>query len=228
MSVVAGAGDNAAAACGVGIMQEGQGFVSLGTSGVLLTARSECNPLAESAVHTFCHALPNTWYQMGVILSATDSLNWLSSIIGRSPSQLTAELNDKIDGPSSEKFYPYLSGERTPLNDAHIRGGFAGLSTNSTAIKLTQAVMEGVAFALCDCLEALKKAGPVRNNYWLLEEVPIPVLVRDYSNFFKHLYRLSFRRRIWCSFGCRASGYLGKNRRTHKKYFITASHLRSN
>ena len=81
-------------------MQEGQGFVSLGTSGVLLTARSECNPIAESAVHTFCHALPNTWYQMGVILSATDSLNWLSSIIGRSPSQLTAELNDKIDGPS--------------------------------------------------------------------------------------------------------------------------------
>ena len=104
MSVVAGAGDNAAAACGVGIMQEGQGFVSLGTSGVLLTARSECNPLAESAVHTFCHALPNTWYQMGVILSATDSLNWLSSIIGRSPSQLTAELNDKIDGPSSKNF----------------------------------------------------------------------------------------------------------------------------
>ena len=178
VSVVAGAGDNAAAACGVGIIQEGQGFVSLGTSGVLLTARSECNPLAESAVHTFCHALPNTWYQMGVILSATDSLNWLSSIIGRSPSQLTAELNDKIDGPSSEKFYPYLSGERTPLNDAHIRGGFAGLSTTSTAIKLTQAVMEGVAFALCDCLEALKKAGPSpeqllaigggsRSRYWL-------------------------------------------------------------
>jgi len=178
VSVVAGAGDNAAAACGVGIMQEGQGFVSLGTSGVLLTARSECNPIAESAVHTFCHALPNTWYQMGVILSATDSLNWLSSIIGRSPSQLTAELNDKIDGPSSEKFYPYLSGERTPLNDAHIRGGFAGLSTNSTAAKLTQAVMEGVAFALCDCLGSLKKAGPSpeqllaigggsQSRYWL-------------------------------------------------------------
>ena len=178
VSVVAGAGDNAAAACGVGIMQEGQGFVSLGTSGVLLTARNECTPLAESAVHTFCHALPNTWYQMGVILSATDSLNWLSSIIGQSPSQLAADLNDKIDGPSSEKFYPYLSGERTPLNDAHIRGGFAGLSTNSSAIKLTQAVMEGVAFALRDCLEALQKAGPCpeqllaigggsRSRYWL-------------------------------------------------------------
>ena len=160
VSVVAGAGDNAAAACGVGIMQEGQGFVSLGTSGVLLTARDAYTPLAQSAVHTFCHAIPKTWYQMGVILSATDSLNWLSSVTGKSPIELSESLTHKITGPSSEKFYPYLSGERTPLNDAHIRGGFVGLSTNSNQTKLTQAVMEGVAFALLDCMEVLKKAGP--------------------------------------------------------------------
>ena len=160
VSVVAGAGDNAAAACGVGIMQEGQGFVSLGTSGVLLTARDAYTPLAQSAVHTFCHAIPKTWYQMGVILSATDSLNWLSSVTGKSPIELSESLTHKITGPSSEKFYPYLSGERTPLNDAHIRGGFVGLSTNSNQTKLTQAVMEGVAFALRDCMEVLKKAGP--------------------------------------------------------------------
>lgn len=160
VSVVAGAGDNAAAACGVGIMQEGQGFVSLGTSGVLLTARDAYTPLAQSAVHTFCHAIPKTWYQMGVILSATDSLNWLSSVTGKSPIELSESLTQKINGPSSEKFYPYLSGERTPLNDAHIRGGFVGLSTNSNQTKLTQAVMEGVAFALLDCMEVLKKAGP--------------------------------------------------------------------
>ena len=158
--VVAGAGDNAAAACGVGIMQEGQGFVSLGTSGVLLTARHAYTPLAQSAVHTFCHAIPKTWYQMGVILSATDSLNWLSSVTRKSPIELSEGLDQKITGPSSEKFYPYLSGERTPLNDAHIRGGFVGLSTNSNQTKLTQAVMEGVAFALLDCMEVLKKAGP--------------------------------------------------------------------
>lgn len=160
VSVVAGAGDNAAAACGVGIMQEGQGFVSLGTSGVLLTARDAYTPLAQSAVHTFCHAIPKTWYQMGVILSATDSLNWLSSVTGKSPIELSESLTQKINGPSSEKFYPYLSGERTPLNDAHIRGGFVGLSTNSNQTKLTQAVMEGVAFALLDCMEVLKKSGP--------------------------------------------------------------------
>ena len=178
VSVVAGAGDNAAAACGVGIMREGQGFVSIGTSGVLLTARDVYTPLAQSAVHTFCHAIPKTWYQMGVILSATDSLNWLSSVTGKSPIELSAGLNHKINGPSPEKFYPYLSGERTPLNDAHIRGGFVGLSTNSNETKLTQAVMEGVAFALRDCMEALKKAGPCpdqllaigggsRSRFWL-------------------------------------------------------------
>ena len=178
VSVVAGAGDNAAAACGVGIMQEGQGFVSLGTSGVLLTARDAYTPLAQSAVHTFCHAIPKTWYQMGVILSATDSLNWLSSVTGKSPIKLSEGLTHKINGPSSEKFYPYLSGERTPLNDAHIRGGFVGLSTNSNQTKLTQAVMEGVAFALRDCMEVLKKAGPCpdqllaigggsRSRFWL-------------------------------------------------------------
>ena len=160
VSVVAGAGDNAAAACGVGIMKEGQGFVSIGTSGVLLTARDAYTPLAKSAVHTFCHAIPKTWYQMGVILSATDSLNWLSRITGKSPKELSEGLTHKINGPSSEKFYPYLSGERTPLNDAHIRGGFAGLSTNSNRLNLTQAVLEGVTFALCDCLEELEKAGP--------------------------------------------------------------------
>jgi xylulokinase len=97
---------------------------------------------------------------MGVILSATDSLNWLSSVTGKSPIELSESLTQKINGPSSEKFYPYLSGERTPLNDAHIRGGFVGLSTNSNQTKLTQAVMEGVAFALLDCMEVLKKAGP--------------------------------------------------------------------
>ena len=74
--IVGGAGDNAAAACGCGVLSEGQGFVSLGTSGVLLAARDGCFPSPETAIHTFCHAVPDKWYQMGVILAATDSLNW--------------------------------------------------------------------------------------------------------------------------------------------------------
>ncbi len=157
--VAGGGGDNAAAACGVGCLAEGVGFVSLGTSGVILSARDSCAPSPESAVHTFCHAVPDRWYQMGVILAATDSLNWLSRIAGRSQSELAESVPDRISGPSNLTFLPYVSGERTPHNDAAIRGVFAGIDVSMGTETLTQAVMEGVAFALRDCLEALESTG---------------------------------------------------------------------
>ena len=157
--VAGGAGDNAAAACGIGALDEGQGFVSLGTSGVLLTARDGYRPAPETAVHTFCHALPNRWYQMGVMLSATDSLNWLSRMVGKSPSDLTAALGQTVAPPGKVRFLPYLSGERTPHNDAEIRGSFTGLSASTTQEDLTRAVLEGVAFALRDNFEALSATG---------------------------------------------------------------------
>ncbi|WP_254885268.1 4Fe-4S dicluster domain-containing protein, partial [Salipiger sp. HF18] len=96
-AVAGGAGDNAAAACGTGVLSEGQGFVSLGTSGVLLAARDGYRPAPESALHSFCHAVPATWYQMGVMLSCTDSLNWLARITGARPAELTSALGDCID-----------------------------------------------------------------------------------------------------------------------------------
>ncbi|RME17472.1 MAG: xylulokinase, partial [Alphaproteobacteria bacterium] len=154
-----GGGDNAAAACGVGCFSEGDGFVSLGTSGVLLAAKDGFAPSPETAVHTFCHAIPGAWYQMGVILSATDSLNWLARQTGREPAALSALLGESISGPGAIRFLPYLSGERTPHNDAEIRGAFVGLSIGDGHRELTQAVMEGVAFALKDNLEALKATG---------------------------------------------------------------------
>ncbi len=157
--VAGGAGDNAAAACGVGCLADGSGFVSLGTSGVVLAARESFAPSPETAIHTFCHAVPGKWYQMGVILSATDCLNWLSRIAGRSPGQLAGSLPDRIDGPSSLTFLPYLSGERTPHNDASVRGVFAGIDVSMGPEVLTRAVMEGVAFALRDCVEALRSTG---------------------------------------------------------------------
>lgn len=157
--VAGGAGDNAASAIGMGTVSEGRAFVSLGTSGVLFAANASYLPNPESAVHTFCHALPNTWHQMGVILSATDSLNWLSSITGKDAQHLTEELGDTPSGPGKAVFLPYLSGERTPHNDAAIRGAFAGLGHESGRAALTQAVVEGVAFALRDNLEALRAAG---------------------------------------------------------------------
>mgnify|MGYP001223513508 FL=1 len=176
--VVGGAGDNAAAACGCGVMSEGQGFVSLGTSGVLLAARDGCFPSPETAVHTFCHGVPDKWYQMGVILAATDSLNWLSKISGKSPTELASLVPEAPNGPTTLKFAPYLSGERTPHNDSITRGAFIGLDISHDNSVLTQAVIEGVAFALKENLNALQKTGAkieslyalgggTQSNFWL-------------------------------------------------------------
>ncbi|WP_333713802.1 xylulokinase [Yoonia sp.] len=157
--IAGGAADNAAAACGVGCLNDGLGFVSLGTSGVLLAARNGFAPAPETAVHTFCHAVPDRWYQMGVTLSATDSLNWLARNLDQTPGALAGRLPDRIGGPSPTLFLPYLSGERTPHNDAKTRGAFIGLDIATDQADLTQAVMEGVAFALRDCLEAMQATG---------------------------------------------------------------------
>ncbi|SON54235.1 Xylulose kinase [Hartmannibacter diazotrophicus] len=155
VTVAGGAGDNAAAACGIGALNEGQGFVSLGTSGVLLSARDGYRPAPETALHTFCHAIPGRWYQMGVMLSATDSINWLAGITGEKPAGLTAHLGEDLQSPGPVRFLPYLSGERTPYNDAEIRGSFTGLAAGMTRQDLARAVLEGVAFGLRDSFEAL-------------------------------------------------------------------------
>ncbi|MGO7155316.1 xylulokinase [Rhizobium leguminosarum] len=176
--VAGGAGDNAASACGMGTVSDGAAFVSLGTSGVLFAANASYLPKPESAVHAFCHALPNTWHQMGVILSATDALNWHSGVTGKSAADLTGELGETLKAPTGVTFLPYLSGERTPHNDAVIRGAFIGLEHESSRVVLTQAVLEGVAFAIRDNLEALRSAGTgisrvtaigggSRSRYWL-------------------------------------------------------------
>jgi len=176
--VAGGAGDNAASACGIGAVRPGEAFASLGTSGVLFAANGIYLPNPDSAVHTFCHALPDAWHQMGVTLSATDSLNWLAGIAGSSPAALSDALGSGLRAPTGVVFLPYLSGERTPHNDAAIRGVFAGLSHQSDRTALTQAVLEGVAFSFRDCLEALKAAGTEltrvtaigggsRSRYWL-------------------------------------------------------------
>jgi xylulokinase len=175
--IAGGAGDNAASACGIGAVRPGSAFVSLGTSGVLFTTIARFSPNAASAVHTFCHALPATWHQMGVILSATASLDWLAGVTGRTSAELTGGLGD-LTGPSRVRFLPYLSGERTPHNDATARGAFVGLDQGSDVDTLTRAVLEGVAFALRDNLDALAEAGTQltrivavgggsRASYWL-------------------------------------------------------------
>ncbi len=177
LPVAGGGGDNAATAIGLGVVRAGDAFVSLGTSGVLFAACDSYAPDAQTAVHTFAHALPARWHQMGVILAATDALNWLAGLTGQDAASLTSGLGP-LQAPGKTTFLPYLGGERTPLNDAAIRGAFVGLEHATDRDAATRAVLEGVTFALQDCRDALAATGTepgsliasgggARSDYWL-------------------------------------------------------------
>jgi xylulokinase len=175
--VAGGGGDNAASGVGVGVVRAGEAFVSLGTSGVLFAANDGYQPDPATAVHTFCHALPNTWHQMGVILAATDALNWYAKLVGADAAKLTGELRE-LKAPGKTLFLPYLGGERTPLNSASVRGAFTGLEHATDRQAATRAVLEGVTFAIRDSRDALAATGTKlehllavgggsRSEYWL-------------------------------------------------------------
>ena len=175
--VAGGGGDNAASGVGVGVVRAGEAFVSLGTSGVLFAANDGYQPDPATAVHTFCHALPDTWHQMGVILAATDALNWYANLIGTDAARLTGELGD-LQAPGKTIFLPYLGGERTPLNSATVRGAFTGLEHATDRKAATRAVLEGVTYAIRDSRDALAATGTKlehllavgggsRSDYWL-------------------------------------------------------------
>jgi xylulokinase len=175
--VAGGGGDNAASGVGVGVVRAGEAFVSLGTSGVLFAANDGYQPDPATAVHTFCHALPETWHQMGVILAATDALNWYARLVGADAAKLTMELGD-LQPPGKTIFLPYLGGERTPLNSASVRGAFTGLEHATDRQAATRAVLEGVTYAIRDSRDALAATGTrlehllavgggSRSDYWL-------------------------------------------------------------
>ena len=194
--VAGGGGDNAASGVGVGVVKAGDAFVSLGTSGVLFAANDGYQPAPDTAVHTFCHALPGTWHQMGVILAATDALNWYGRFVGQDAAALTAELA-ALQAPGRTVFLPYLGGERTPLNDAAVRGAFTGLEHATDRAAGTRAVLEGVTFAFRDCRDALAATGTrldrliavgggSRSDYWLAAiatALGVPVLVPQAGDF---------------------------------------------
>tara|TARA_R110002051_G_scaffold150280_2_gene222916 strand:- start:15328 stop:16767 length:1440 start_codon:yes stop_codon:yes gene_type:complete len=161
--VAGGGGDNAASAVGVGVVKAGDAFVSLGTSGVLFAASDAYQPDAASAVHTFCHALPNVWHQMGVILAAADALNWYATTVGQKTQALTGSLG-ALRAPGRALFLPYLGGERTPHNDAQVRGAFLHLDHGCDTQTLTRAVLEGVTHAFVDNFDALKSTGTQINR----------------------------------------------------------------
>jgi xylulokinase len=161
--VAGGAGDNAASAIGIGATAPGDGFISLGTSGVLFVVNDRYRPNPASAVHAFCHALPQRWHQMSVMLSAASCLRWFCTLVGANEATLLAELSaddNAVHGSvSAPLFLPYLAGERTPHNDPFAPGVFYGLKAQTTRADCTYAVLEGVAFGLADGLDALRAAG---------------------------------------------------------------------
>ena len=159
VGVAAGAGDNAGGAVGVGVTRPGQGMVSLGTSGVLLVVTSDARANPERGVHTFCHALPATWHQMAVMLSASSSLAWLGGIAGVQPAELLAGLGVGVVREQAPLFLPYLSGERTPHADPAATASLLGMTHASTRDDLAYAVIEGVVFSFADGLAALQEAG---------------------------------------------------------------------
>lgn len=175
--VAGGGGDNAASGVGVGVAKPGEAFVSLGTSGVLFAASGAYQPDPATAVHTFCHALPDTWHQMGVILAATDALNWFAGVTGADAARLTTDLG-ALQPPGQTLFLPYLGGERTPHNDARVRGHFLHLDHATDRAALTRAVLEGVTHAFRDSFDALTSTGTrierliavgggSRSDYWV-------------------------------------------------------------
>ena len=156
--IAGGAGDNAAGAVGLGAVHAGDAFVSLGTSGVLWATTASFAPAPQRGVHAFCHAVPDTWHQMGVLLSAAASLAWWATVAGADEATLLRQV-DPAKPCSPAWFAPYLNGERTPHNDAWVRGAFAGLDGGCSRADLTLAVLEGVAYAMRDAQEALASAG---------------------------------------------------------------------
>ena len=158
--VAGGAGDNAASAAGIGVAAPGTAFLSLGTSGVYFVANAAYSPNPARAVHAFCHAFPNTWHQMTVMLSAASGLRWLRTLThADSEAQLVAEAEALPAGTPVPLFLPYLSGERTPHNNPHACGVFFGLTHDHTRAHLARAVLEGVAFAFLDGQQALMQGG---------------------------------------------------------------------
>ncbi|MFC0273332.1 xylulokinase [Metabacillus herbersteinensis] len=181
--VVAGAADNAAAAIGNGVFNENKGLISVGTSGVVLVPinnrpAKELLTKTNSSLHIFCHALPNTWYAMGVTLTAGESLKWFREAfeLEESYENLILNAKDVEVGSNGLIFTPYLSGERTPHNDSTARGSFNGMNLTHRKGHFVRAILEGVSYSLKDCHDLIKNiahpesfvitGGAIKSEYW--------------------------------------------------------------
>ncbi|WP_211827777.1 xylulokinase [Kistimonas asteriae] len=166
--VAAGGGDNAAGAIGTGVTEPGQGILSLGTSGVIFVVSDDYRSNPANGVHSFCHALPDRWHLMSVMLSAAGCLDWLARLTGATDVPTLLAEAEQAQPQESLYFLPYLNGERTPHNNPTASGVFFGMTGATTRAQLTLAVLEGVAMGLNDGLEALNATGIAINEMTLI------------------------------------------------------------
>lgn len=159
--VVAGAGDNAAGAIGMGIVENGRVSATIGTSGVIFAVSDKPRLDLQGRIHTLCHAIPCRWHNTGVTLAAGLSLKWFRENFGdgKSYDELVGGAEKVSSGSDGLVWLPYLMGERTPHLDATARAAFVGVTASHTKAHFVRAVLEGVAFSLRDCLEIFKSAG---------------------------------------------------------------------
>ncbi len=164
VTVCAGAGDNAAAAIGTGTINSGDCNISLGTSGTVFIANDNFSVDENNALHSFAHA-NGKYHLMGCILSAAScNMWWMENVLKTKEFSAEQRGADKLRGKNDLIFLPYLMGERSPHNDTNARGAFIGLRPTTTRTQMTLAVMEGVAFALKDCVEVARACGAEINS----------------------------------------------------------------
>jgi len=189
--IAGGGGDNAASAVGMGIVGAGQGFVSLGTSGVIFIGGERFEPHPAAGVHAFCHALPGRWHQMSVMLSAASAVDWAARGfgLGDAPALLAAAATLDTEGRrNAPLFLPYLSGERSPHDDPDARGVLFGLTHAHRPADIAYAVVEGVSLGLRDGLDTLAPpggalvlvGGGARSGWWaqlLADVLEVPLAV---------------------------------------------------
>ncbi|MEM6160745.1 xylulokinase [Erwinia sp. P6884] len=195
--IAGGGGDNATSAVGVGAVNPGDAFISLGTSGVIFVVNDRLQADPQSGVHAFCHALPGRWHQMSVMLSAASCLRWLCQLLSVTESELMAEMAQLSEEQKRHAplFLPYLSGERTPHNDPHATGAFFHLRHETQRALLGYAVIEGVAFGLADGFAVLGDArqqikacsltgGGARSSLWaqlIADVLALPIVTHPAS-----------------------------------------------
>ena len=168
--VAGGGGDNPASGVGIGAVDAGQSFITLGTSAAVVSITDRMIGNAAAGVHSYCHALPGRWYAMGAILSGASCLKWITRILSQPSEQALVNLvsvslpADRPAPRSAPLFLPYLSGERTPHNDPLARGGFLNLAHDTSPAMLGYAVLEGVGFALRDAMKSVESSGATVAN----------------------------------------------------------------